>query len=44
MRGSAGGELEGGFQELGTGFWKEFGLDTNVVRHALNPHGGGRRI
>ena len=31
MRGGAGGELKGGFQELGTGFWKEFGLDTNII-------------
>ena len=38
------GELKGGFEELGTGFWKEFGLELTVVRHALNPHGGGRRI
>ena len=25
------GELKGGFEELGTGFWKEFGLDKYVI-------------
>ena len=29
--GVPGGNLKGGFQELGTGFWKEFGLDTNII-------------